>query len=309
MSTIINDNRNTTLEELTRTLLYEGYSLYPYRSSAPKNKTPIPFGMIYPEMYCAYNKYMHGRMQTECIIKGKKDSLLDISVKFLQVNNRDGGWTAVEREVKPGKMNIKNLLRYPVIFPFRRFEKKNMLEEDIYEAIEGLLTVKASAVKGKENAFRLTIIIENKAPVKNPKTIKKNEIFKLAFVSTHTIISVNEGEFISDQNPAKDWKAAVKQCKNENTWPVLFDKTHNLLLSSPIILYDYPQINSESKGDLFDSTEMEEALWLHVNVMTDEEKQKALLEGDQKILAMINKANQLTPGELTGLHDKMKRAG
>ena len=150
------------MEELTRTLLYEGYSLYPYRASAPKNKMPIPFGVIYPEIYCAYNKYMHGSMQTECIVKGKKDTLLDISVKFLQVNNRDGGWTAVEREIKPGKMSIKNLLRYPVIFPFRGFDKKDISGQDCYGAVEGLMIVKASPVKGKENAFRLTVIIENK---------------------------------------------------------------------------------------------------------------------------------------------------
>ena len=44
------------------------------------------------------------------------------------------------------------------------------------------------------------------------------------------------------------------------------------MLSSPIILYDYPKIAPESAGDLFDGTEIDEILTLRVQTMTDEEK-------------------------------------
>ena len=44
------------------------------------------------------------------------------------------------------------------------------------------------------------------------------------------------------------------------------------MLSSPIILYDYPQIAPESPGELFDGTEIDEILALRILTLTDEEK-------------------------------------
>ena len=53
------------------------------------------------------------------------------------------------------------------------------------------------------------------------------------------------------------------------------------MLSSPIILYDYPQIAPESHGDFFDGTEMDEMLTLRVLTLSDEEKRE-VREGDPK---------------------------
>ena len=44
------------------------------------------------------------------------------------------------------------------------------------------------------------------------------------------------------------------------------------MLSSPIILYDYPQIAPESPGDLFDGTEIDEILALRILTLTEDEK-------------------------------------
>ena len=49
----------------------------------------------------------------------------------------------------------------------------------------------------------------------------------------------------------------------------------DLVLSSPIILYDYPQVAPESPGDLYDSTEIDEILALRVLTLTDDEKSEA----------------------------------
>ena len=46
----------------------------------------------------------------------------------------------------------------------------------------------------------------------------------------------------------------------------------DMVLSSPIILYDYPQVAPESPGDLFDATEIDEILTLRILAMTDYEK-------------------------------------
>ena len=51
--------------------------------------------------------------------------------------------------------------------------------------------------------------------------------------------------------------------------------TADVVLSSPIILYDHPAVAPESQGDLFDATEIDEILALRVLTLTDEEKAEA----------------------------------
>ena len=50
------------------------------------------------------------------------------------------------------------------------------------------------------------------------------------------------------------------------------DAHRDTMLSSPIILYDYPKIAPESAGDLFDGTEIDEILSLRIQTMSDVEK-------------------------------------
>ena len=47
------------------------------------------------------------------------------------------------------------------------------------------------------------------------------------------------------------------------------------VLGAAIMLPDHPQIAPESRGSLFDSTEIEEALLLHVLALSDEERDAA----------------------------------
>ena len=58
-------NKETNVEDLTRTLLYEGYALYPYHRSAVKNQKPVPFGVVFPQQYNMYNEHAHSGMQTQ----------------------------------------------------------------------------------------------------------------------------------------------------------------------------------------------------------------------------------------------------
>ncbi len=63
-------------------------------------------------------------------------------------------------------------------------------------------------------------------------------------------------------------------CQNVATWPVLVGEegTRDMMLSSPIILYDYPQVAAESSFDFCDGTEIDEMLALRVMTLTDREK-------------------------------------
>src|SRR5580700_9601607 len=87
------------LNEVTNTLLYEGYSLFPYHRSAVKNQKPIPFGIVFPKMYAKYNKYFSAEMQAECIVRGKGNIGVEITCRFLHLLKGDGGWQTIERKI------------------------------------------------------------------------------------------------------------------------------------------------------------------------------------------------------------------
>ena len=53
---------------------------------------------------------------------------------------------------------------------------------------------------------------------------------------------------------------------------MLADPADDVVLGAAIVLPDHPQIAPESRGGLFDSTEIEEALLLHVQALSDGER-------------------------------------
>ena len=68
---------------------------------------------------------------------------------------------------------------------------------------------------------------------------------------------------------SRRWSAP---CASVNTFPVLATDADDAVLGAAIVLPDHPQIAPESRGGLFDSTEIEEALLLHVQVLSDAER-------------------------------------
>jgi hypothetical protein len=74
-----------------------------------------------------------------------------------------------------------------------------------------------------------------------------------------------------------------------------------LLLASPIILYDHPEVAAESAGALFDSTEIDEILTLRVMTMTEDEKAEARAT-DPRAAEIIDRIDRMGPEDLLALH-------
>jgi hypothetical protein len=68
-----------------------------------------------------------------------------------------------------------------------------------------------------------------------------------SMAATHTILRVWGGEFFSMIDPPEIYRALAGECQNIRTWPVLAGQRgqHQIMLSSPIIVYDYPEIADE----------------------------------------------------------------
>src|SRR5207248_2392542 len=111
----------------------------------------------------------------------------------------------------------------------------------------------------QENLFKLRVRILNLTPFDDTARRSRAEALPVSLVSTHTILQLREGQWISLQNPPDELQAITDACRNQGTWPVLVGEPGqmDLLLAAPIILYDYPRIAPESPGDFFDATEID----------------------------------------------------
>jgi hypothetical protein len=89
---------NSRMDNIVNAVLYEGYILYPYRVST-KNHQRWTFGGLYPRAFCE-DIFGADRAsnQTECLIEGDANTLLDVEVRFLQVTERTPGTLNSESE-------------------------------------------------------------------------------------------------------------------------------------------------------------------------------------------------------------------
>jgi hydrogenase maturation protease len=129
-----------------------------------------------------------------------------------------------------------------------------------------------------------------------------------SLVSTHTVLGAVDGKFASLLAPEEQIGDLAASCKNVGTWPVLVGEEgdSDTLLSSPIILYDYPQIAPESAGDLFDGTEIDEILSLRILTLTDEEKRE-MSQSDERARQMLERTEAMPVEHLIKLHGVLRR--
>jgi hypothetical protein len=285
-----------TIRKIADAILYEGYLLYPYRLSALKNRLRWMFGVLYPEAYCRRSGTDDCFMQTECLVVGTLQSGFEWSVRFLQLLDDD----VVEREVSGAAM-VSDLVDGPNTVPFSMPTSAGVLNA----------SVATSAAPLAPELFKLIIRVKNQSMME--PNAERAEALTLSMISTHSLLGVRDGKFVSSLEPPEELVAFAAECHNVGTWPVLVDGASgtpdrwNWMLSSPIILYDYPRVAAESPGDLFDGTEIDELLTLRVRTMTDGEK--GALQADARTRALLERAESLAPERLLGLHGTMHRIG
>ena len=81
--------------------------------------------------------------------------------------------------------------------------------------------------------------------------------------------------------------------------------SRDLMLSSPIILYDYPEIAPESAGDLCDGTEIDEILTLRILTLTDEEKRE-IRSTDDRARRILERTEALPAEQFMKLHGAIR---
>jgi hypothetical protein len=132
------------------------------------------------------------------------------------------------------------------------------------------------------------------------------------FASTHLVANASGARFVSLLDPPAQYQAAASQCCNLGAWPVLVgseeERERDTILSSPIILYDYPKIAPESVEPFFDGTEIDELLTLRVQTMTDEEKLE-MRSVDERARRLLERTESLSEQSLLKMHGTMRGGG
>jgi hypothetical protein len=241
--------------------MYEGYILYPYRPSSVKNRQRFNFGVLYPADYGETSF-----MQTECLVLGNPSTVVDVKVRFLHLAAREGWQDGQERDVCVNGFSLGARQPLQQTFAFAGTEDGQGRRQ---ETVAGEVQLTSSRLD--DELFKITVSVRNSDRARD---ISRDEALLRSLVSVHTILKVTHGGFVSLLDPPERFRAEAASCNNQGTWPVLVGEEGqtDMLLSAPIILYDYPQIAPESPGDLFDGTEIDEILALRILTMTDAEK-------------------------------------
>jgi hydrogenase maturation protease len=154
---------------------------------------------------------------------------------------------------------------------------------------------------------KLSVLIRNTTPFENAAAETRESALLRSLVSTHAILSVEGGEFVSLLEPPDELAELAASCQNKGTFPVLAGShgERDCMLASPIILYDYPEIAPESAGELFDSTEIDEILTLRIMTMTDQEKRE-MRAIDDRARKILERTEIMSEEELLRMHGTLR---
>ncbi len=323
-------------------VLYEGYLLYPYRRSSPKNQVRWQFGVLLPEPWARAHGLEGGGVagsaeswwqQTECLFVAPADAVVQGRLRFLQLRRRtpeerlpDGGHREADRvgealsfdEAVPRELDVrasvaellageKRLdLRVPgseTVIPLPGSAGRTRWREWPLSARVTLSLTRCEApaapLPAGETLFRLRVRTENAGQEPSSPETHREEALQHALIACHTLLTVPGGRFVSLLEPP-DWaRDAAGACVNAHTYPVL--SGDQVVLSSPILLYDNPRIAPESPGDLHDAAEIDEILSLRTLTLTDAEKREARAT-DPRAAAILDRVEAMTPEDLARLH-------
>src|SRR5262245_55734987 len=249
------------VDRIVNAVLYEGHILYPYRPSVKNRQRWTFGGLYPRAYCAAQEGSDSPVMQTECLVRGTEQTALSVTVRFLHLQARLVGELDRPRPALPvgksldyrvvGSMavgerllhtwqeaverehTVEGLILGPLTAATRRsrltcpaserFEEVRGPTGEVVavlvrqqQAICALVEVAARRVAG--GLFNVRVGIENHSSLKEAD---RDEALMHSLISTHTILRVQGGTFVSLLDPPEACCAHVAACRNVGTWPVL----------------------------------------------------------------------------------------
>jgi hypothetical protein len=223
---------------------------------------------------------------------------------------------AVEREVLvPPLLPAAHSRHQPVLFTFAAGRELEPLRNESglivavilreWETVYG--SIEIDSKNCMDGVVKVIVLIRNLTSAESPEKQRRADALMYSLISAHTILTVEDGQFVSLLDPPEHLRSLAAECRNLGSWPVLVgeEPDRDTMLSSPIILYDYPQIAPESPGSLFDGTEIDEILSLRILTMTDEEKHE-MRQSDQRARQILERTENMPPEQFMKLHGALR---
>lgn len=318
------------VREIADAVLYEGYLLYPYRASSAKNQSRWQFGVLGPPQASAASFSEDPGMAMQCLLRPRAPiATVTIHLRFLQLQVREaqrldasgayetvdaldtrGGsvlsWDeAVEREITVADYALDGAAQFPIEVPGGTdvepvTDESGLLVGRIVRRRWPLTACLRADVQVDDGFYRLSVSVANEHPT--PAEGKEAAI-RVSLIGAHLLLEAHEAAFLSLLEPPDEAARPAGRCHQRRCFPVLAGArgSTDVVLGAPIILYDYPEIAEQSKGALFDGTEIDEILTLRVMTMTDQEKAEARAT-DPRARAIIDRCEQMSPADMQRLH-------
>lgn len=309
-------------------VLYEGYLLYPYRSTSGKNQSRWQFGVLGPQRAAELGLGEDDTLSAQLLVSPGPDAALSIVVRFLQLQHR-----AVERDTGDGFAPVHELtvadrtwltwdeatecemsfgpfgaseLEAPQTLPITIAGGRDVEPVEGGRLVRSRVELRAELMLRSEpddDLLRISLTLRNVAAA----PADKDAAIAHSLIGTHLLTEVTGGAFVSLLEPPASAVDAVSRCLRHRCFPVLAGPPGDttLMLISPIILYDHPEIAAQSEGALFDSTEIDEILTLRVMTLTDEEKAQARAT-DPRAAEIIDRCDAMSPEALLNLHGVLR---
>ena len=312
-------------------VLFEGYALYPYRATSTKNQLRWQFGVLAPRAASERSGADPWWLEAQLVADGDRGARVAGRLRFLRLRRRR---VETARGEAIASLEVDGRLLIP-------WDEGEPSEHDFALALDGGATTLPIELAGDRidepvrdaagalvarvvrtraplslrihvaaeplgRCARVRVRVENLSPCAEPDAARDALLLR-ATVGTHLMLAIEGGAFVSLLDPP-DWAAApAAECRNVGVYPVLAAEPgrHDLVLASPIIMYDHPAVAPESPGDLFDATEIDEILTLRTLMLTDEEK-RAARATDPRVAALIDRVDGLAPEALARLHGVLR---
>ncbi|HXH77579.1 hypothetical protein [Nocardioides sp.] len=315
-------------------VLYEGYLLYPYRASSSKNQSRWQFGVLGPPRASAASFAEEPGLSFQCLLAPSSGmATVRPHLRFLQLQVRsvercaDGDFVpvtemvvdglsvlsweeAVECEVALSPYDLDSRpVRMAVEIPGGEEVEPvvNASGAEVGRIVRRRLPLQADVTVGAEDDdgfTRLSVAVTNTHP---DEVHGKDDAIRSSMIGTHVLLAADGVDFVSLLEPPEAAAGAAGRCTQRRCFPVLVGPvgSSDVVMGSPIILYDHPEIAEESAGALFDSTEIDEILTLRVMTMTDAEKAEARAT-DPRAAAIIDRCDQMSDATLRDLHGVLR---
>jgi hypothetical protein len=306
-------------------VLYEGYLLYPYRATSSKNQSRWQFGVLGPPGAADAGVGEDDSLAAQFLVDGAQ--AITLVVRFLQLQQR-----RVERELTAGRFQPVDELTTPTgswltwdeavecerSFGPLALDAQQRTLPLVAESASDIETVDGGRLIRERDEVRAALTVSSEPDGKlrrvsirignvGAAAADKNDAIARSMIGTHLIAEVVGGRFFSLLEPPPDAVDAAAKCRQHRCFPVLAGPpgADDILLVSPIILYDHPQVAEQSDAALYDCTEIDEILTLRVMTMTDEEKAQARAT-DPRAARIIDQCDAMSPDAMARLHGVLR---